>query len=52
MDTLDYIDATEAALVAIDRHLALIPADRTLITVEEHVDFLLDLRNILNGEDL
>lgn len=35
----------DAILAAIDRHLAAIPAGRSTVTVEEHRDVLLDLRN-------
>jgi len=48
-DLLDHIDANTAALLYIDQYLAALPVDRNLISVSEHTDILLDLRNILDG---
>lgn len=55
--SIDVMDVVEADVVVetstillerIDKHLAALPVDRKLITLDEHTDILLDLRNLVN----
>lgn len=42
-------DTSLALVERVDLHLASIPPGRTLVDISEHVDMLLDLRNLAAG---
>lgn len=46
MTAVDEATIADLLVARIDQHLADMPASRKLLTLDEHVDVLLDLRNL------